>query len=87
MGHWQRIVYVMSGLVSVLILIVIITQLLAPVFDIAAQHDLGPFQPAFAMIKTVSYWLLVPIFGLSLVAYLVLGPAQEELQREKRRQL
>jgi hypothetical protein len=77
----------MSGLVAVLTLIVIITQLLAPVFDIASNHPLGPFQGAFEMIRTVTYWMLVPIFGLSLVAYLVFGPAQDELQRERRRQL
>jgi hypothetical protein len=85
MPHWQRVVYVMSALVSILVLIVILTQLVAPVMDIAETHNLGPFKPAYETIKTISFWLLVPIFGLSTFAYLVMGPAQEELQKEKRR--
>lgn len=87
MSHAQRVVFVMSGLVALLIFIVILTQLIAPVFDIASQHNLGPFQGAFETIRTISFWIMVPIFGLSLVAYLIFGPAQEELQKERRRRL
>jgi hypothetical protein len=85
-GHLQRVAYTVSGIVSVLIFIVILTQLIAPVMNIAeTQMQLGPFEPAYTVIKTVSMWFMVPIFLLSLFAYLILGPAQEELQKEKRR--
>lgn len=86
MSHLRRVSYVFSGLMALLVFIVMLTQLFAPLFAIAHQHHLGPFAPALAVIETVSFWLLVPIFGLSLIAFLLIGPAQEELQKEKRRQ-
>lgn len=85
MTHLQRVAYVASGFVSVITLIVIITRVLTPVFNVAHELGVGPFAPALGMIEAVTYWLLVPIFGLSLVAFLIFGPAQEEMQKERRR--
>lgn len=85
MSHFRRVVFVMTRLLSVLMLIVIITNLIAPVMSIAETHNLGPFQGAFNMIQTVTYWVLVPLFGVPLIAYLIFGPAEEERQRKRRR--
>jgi len=86
MSHFRRVVFVLTGLLSVLMLIVIITNVIAPVMTLAETHNLGPFQSAFDMIKTVTYWILVPLFGVPLVLYLIFGPAEEERQRKRRRQ-
>lgn len=85
MTHLQRVAYVAGGLLTVIVLIVMITLLFTPVFNVAHDMGVGPFQPALDVIETVTYWLLVPIFGLSLIAYLIFGPAQEEVQKDKRR--
>lgn len=89
MSHWRRIVMVVYGLVAVLVLIVILTRLAGPVFNVAEGMEIAkqgsPFYGAYDFIKNVSYALIVPIFILAYYGWLIVGPAQDELQQERRR--
>lgn len=89
MTHWQRIVLVVTGLLAVLMLIVVLTRAAGPAFNVAENMTIAntssPFNPAYAFIKNVSYALVVPVFILSYFGWLIFGPAQDELQSERRR--
>jgi len=89
MSHWQRIVLALMGLIAVLVLIVVLTRVAAPVFNVAEglaiAETSSPFYGAYDFIKNVSYVLIVPIFILAYFGWLIVGPAQDELQRERMR--
>jgi len=89
MGHWGRVVLVFKGLALIILFIVLLTRVAGPLFVVAENQTIANsssvFHPAYAFIKQASYWLLVPLFTLGYFAYLVIGPAQDELQKEKKR--
>lgn len=89
MSHWRRVVLVVMGLVATLMLIVILTRLVGPVFNVAEGMEIAnqssPFYGAYDFLKNVAYVLIVPIFILAYYGWLIFGPAQDELQRERRR--
>lgn len=89
MSHLRRIVLMAGAILSVIVLIVFLTRVAAPLFDVADGLAIGqassPFNDAYWVYKQVGYILIVPIFLIGYFAYMVLGPAQDELQRERRR--
>lgn len=89
MSHWQRIVLSAMALAGILFLIVILTQMGGPLFDLANSEAVGdssnPFHGALSWIQDVAYVLIVPIFALGYLGWLIFGPAQDELQKERQR--
>lgn len=89
MSHWRRVVLVSKFLVATLILIVFLTRVVGPAFNIAEDHaiatEASPFFGAYMFFQDISFILIVPIIIVGVVLWLVFGPAQEELQKERRR--
>lgn len=89
MSHWRRVVLVAMFLISLLVLIVFLTRVAGPMFNVAEGMAIAspssPFNGAYEFIKEVSYLLIVPVFALTWFLWLVFGPAQDELQKERRR--
>ena len=91
MSHWRRVVLVAMYLLTVLVFIVFLTRVVAPFFNVAYDLDLAivdsssPFHGAWVFLQEVSFWIIVPMFILALFLWLVFGPAQDELQKERRR--
>ncbi len=89
MSHWRRVVLMTQFLVVILFFIVFLTRVVGPMFnvgaDLAIAESSNPFNGAWVFLQEVSYILIVPILILSVILYLVFGPAQEELQKERRR--
>lgn len=89
MSHFRRILWSASALLMVIVLIVFLTRVAGPLFGVADTMAIGqtsnPFYGAYDAIKTISYFLVVPVFLIAMLVYLIFGPAQDELQRERRR--
>lgn len=89
MSHWRRVVLVSKFLVAILVLIVFLTRVVGPAFNVAEglaiANQSSPFFSAYMFFQEISYILIVPIIIMGVVLWLVFGPAQEELQKERRR--
>lgn len=89
MSHWQRVVLMGQFILVILLLVVFLTRVVAPIFNVGADLAIGEssnqFHGVWVFFQELSFWLIVPILLLSVVLYLVFGPAQEELQKERRR--
>lgn len=73
----------------ILVFIVFLTRVVAEFFDAGADLAIGnpgnEFNTVWVLLQEISFWLMVPIFILTVILYLVFGPAQEELQKERQR--
>ena len=89
MSHWQRVVLMGQFLVVILVFIVFLTRVVAPMFNVGADLAIGdpsnPFYGVWVFFQEISFILIVPLLLVTVVLYLVFGPAQEELQKERRR--
>lgn len=89
MSHFRRILWSASAILAIIVFIVFLTRVAGPLFGVADTLAIGqpsnPFYPAYNAIKNISYILVVPVFFIGVFVYLIFGPAQDELQRERRR--
>lgn len=89
MSHWQRVAFTVKSLLLILVLIVFLTRVIAPIMNVGETMAIGdsssPFHGAWTFFQEISFWIIVPLFIGVVIAYLVFGSAQEELQKERRR--
>lgn len=89
MSHMQRIILIGGFFLSIAVYVVFMTEVVTPIMNVAESAPFkvqnGPFSGAYLFIRDVGFLLMVPIWILTGFAYMIAGPAQEELQKEKRR--
>lgn len=91
MSHWRRVVLVARYFLVMLVFIVFLTRVVGPFFNTAYDLNLAivdsssPFNGAWVFLQEVGFWIIVPMLILTLFLWLVFGPAQDELQKERRR--
>lgn len=88
MSHVLRTVWFFAAIAQVGLLVLFLNTAAAPVFEIAYSMDAvvnGPFATVLDRYNFIGYTLIVPLLLLNVVAYMAIGPYQDE--RERRQQV